>query len=68
MKERMAQRALDPLAVSDGRWEIYLQQKARFEAPDELPAAELISIDTDAPVETLLSRLTAMVKKTELLK
>lgn len=68
MQERMARRALDPMAVSDGRWEIYLQQKARFEGPDELPAAGLISIDTDAPVETLLSRLSTMVEKTGLLR
>jgi hypothetical protein len=57
MKERMAQRARDPLAVSDGRWEIYLQQKANFEAPAELPPTALITIDTDAPVATLLTRL-----------
>ncbi len=63
MKERMAQRALDPMAVSDGRWEIYLQQKASFEAPDELTPAEFIPIDTDAPVETLLSRMRTMVEK-----
>lgn len=59
MKERMAQRAQDPNAVSDGRWEIYLLQKERFEAPDELPAAESVLMDTDAPVETLLARLAA---------
>lgn len=57
MKERMAQRAQDPLAVSDGRWEIYLQQKASFEAPIELPPTTLITIDTNAPVATLLTRL-----------
>ncbi|HSR36508.1 MAG TPA: ATP-binding protein, partial [Desulfurivibrionaceae bacterium] len=37
-KTRLALRAQDPNAVSDGRWEIYLQQKARFEAPAELGA------------------------------
>lgn len=63
MKERMAQRALDPTAVSDGRWEIYLHQKARFETPNELLPTEFISIDTNAPVETLLSRLNAMIKE-----
>lgn len=62
MKERMAQRALDPMAVSDGRWEIYLQQKARFEQPDELTTTEIIAIDTSAPVATLLNRLGAMIE------
>ncbi len=59
MRERMALRAQDPNAVSDGRWEIYLQQKGRFEAPDELPPGESMIMDTDAPVDTLLARLAA---------
>lgn len=63
LKERMAKRALDPSAVSDGRWEIYLQQKDRFERPDELAAGELITIDTDAPVDTLIARLVVLVQK-----
>ena len=63
MKERMALRAQDPTAVSDGRWEIYLKQKERFEAPDELAPAELATIDTEAPVATLLSRLRALLEK-----
>jgi predicted kinase len=63
MKERMAQRAKDPEAVSDGRWEIYLQQKARFEAPDELSSNEIVTIDTNAPVEALLIQLGEMIEK-----
>jgi len=63
MQERMAMRAKDPMAVSDGRWEIYLQQKARFETPDELNSTEIITIDTNAPVETLLTRLNKMIEK-----
>ncbi len=62
MKERMDRRAQDPNAVSDGRWEIYLQQKERFEAPEELEPSELITIDTEAPVSTLLDRLRAQVQ------
>lgn len=64
LKERLALRAQDPMAVSDGRWEIYLQQKNRFEPPDELPPAELITLDTEAPLPTLLDRLAAMMEKT----
>ena len=57
MKRRMDEREQDPAAVSDGRWEIYLQQKKRFEPPDELAALELIIIDTQAPLDDLLEKL-----------
>ncbi len=57
MKHRMEEREQDPAAVSDGRWEVYLQQKKRFEPPAELAAPELISIDTQAPLEELLEEL-----------
>lgn len=62
LQERMALRAQDPSAVSDGRWEIYLLQKERFQKPDELASGELITIDTDAPVDTLLLRLAVLVQ------
>lgn len=57
MHRRMQQRQQDPDAVSDGRWEVYLKQKHRFEKPDELSGAELIRINTQAPVEKLLNEL-----------
>jgi predicted kinase len=57
MQRRMAKRAKDPAAVSDGRWEIYLQQKKRFEPPDELAASDLVTIDTQAPLHELLAEL-----------
>ena len=47
----------NPAAVSDGRWEVYLKQKKRFQAPDELSASELIILDTQAPLEELLEKL-----------
>ncbi|MFC1844462.1 AAA family ATPase [Thermodesulfobacteriota bacterium] len=58
MKLRMDMREKDPAAVSDGRWEIYLQQKKRFELPDELIDSELIILDTSVSVEELLDELT----------
>jgi len=61
MKTRMAARGKDPAAVSDGRWEVYLEQKKRFEPPDEIAAGELIVIDTRAPVAQLLKRLRDLV-------
>lgn len=62
MKRRMAQRALDPQAVSDGRWEIYLKQKERFEAPAELAPDQLITLATDLPVEAVLAQLAARLE------
>ena len=62
MKRRMAKRALDPQAVSDGRWEIYLKQKERFEAPTELGPNQLITLSTDLPVETVLQQLSAQLE------
>lgn len=53
---RLAKRALDPTAVSDGRPEIYQQQKKRF-APPENIGGTLIVINTDRPVSALLADL-----------
>ncbi|MCF6290822.1 MAG: AAA family ATPase [Desulfobacterales bacterium] len=57
LKRRMEKRALDPTAVSDGRWEIYLKQKRLFEEPTELRPEELITLATQAPVNVLVGRL-----------
>jgi len=57
MKRRMDLRSRDAAAVSDGRWKIYLKQKQRFEQPDEIPAAKLRTINTNAPVKDLLNQL-----------
>jgi len=57
MQRRMDEREQDPASVSDGRWEIYLEQKKRFEPPDELADSELIIIDTQAPMKDLLKEL-----------
>lgn len=57
VKRRLAERARDPQAVSDGRWEIYLTQKETFEAPAEVKVADLVIMDTEAPVAELLAEL-----------
>ncbi|MFW8602098.1 AAA family ATPase [Desulfobacterota bacterium M19] len=56
-RERLELRAQDPEAVSDGRWEIYLRQKKYFSRPAELKAHELITLNTNAPVDTLLQKI-----------
>lgn len=60
-KSRLALRAQDPNAVSDGRWEIYLQQKARFETPTELRTGQLVILDTDLPIEQAMARLDTLL-------
>lgn len=65
MKKRMDQRLKNPRAVSDGRWEIYLQQKKRFELPVELSPGQLLTIDTDRPPAELLSLLEENLRKVE---
>lgn len=62
-RRRLAVRARNPRAVSDGTWEIYQSQKERFEYPDELPASSLIILDTKGPASLLLSKLVALLPK-----
>ncbi len=57
VKRRLEMRARDPLAVSDGRWEIYLRQKESFEPPDELAPDQLLRLDTEAEPDFLLQRI-----------
>jgi predicted kinase len=55
VKERLAIRANDPDAVSDGNWEIYQTQKKRFQ---ELTRQEhAVTINTDAAIEILLEQV-----------
>ncbi|MCI5159195.1 MAG: hypothetical protein D3906_12350, partial [Candidatus Electrothrix sp. AUS1_2] len=56
-RRRLALRAKDPDAVSDGRWEIFVQQRAKFEQPDELPPQQRSYIDTEAEPKKLLGML-----------
>ncbi len=56
-QKRLVERIMDPSAVSDGRWEIYLQQKTTFEKPDELLPEQLLELDTNASLEYLIDRL-----------
>lgn len=58
-RRRLAQRARDPQAVSDGRWEIYLRQRETFELPDASEPADWLGLDTGQPIATLLTTLTA---------
>lgn len=65
VKKRLALRALDHSAVSDGRWEIYLRQKQRFNLPDELPEGQLIWMNTERSLEELLPNLKIKILEVE---
>lgn len=54
---RLEIRRDDPAAVSDGRPEIYLAQKGRFEKPEELAETELVEFSTDQDLNILLGQL-----------
>jgi predicted kinase len=56
-QRRLALRAQDPHAVSDGRWEIFVRQREKFEQPDELGSRQIRYIDTEAEPEKLLELL-----------
>ncbi len=55
VQSRLAQREAEGKDSSDGRWEIYLEQKDAFEEIGELAADARLELNTDAPVELLLS-------------
>ncbi|MDR9500768.1 MAG: AAA family ATPase [Desulfurivibrionaceae bacterium] len=56
-RRRLALRSQDPQAVSDGSWDIYLQQKERFQYPHEIDPAHFLEVATDKPVNELLTLL-----------
>lgn len=57
VRERLEQRASDPAAVSDGRWEIYQVQKEKFQYPTELESSQLITMETKESVDVLVENL-----------
>ena len=58
-RQRLALRALDSTAVSDGRWEIYQYQLGSFELPDAVTEPDCVILSTEAAVAELLKQLAA---------
>jgi aminoglycoside phosphotransferase family enzyme/predicted kinase len=50
VRKRQEQRQKEPWAASEGRWEVYVAQKERYEAPVELPAPRRIEVDSTRPL------------------
>ena len=46
IRERLAGRLRRGRDASDARWDIYVQQKRRFQRPSEVPPERLIRVDT----------------------
>lgn len=61
VRDRLEIRAQDLLAVSDGRWEIYLAQKESFQSPSELEPSQLITLETARSVVLLLEDLATIL-------
>jgi len=61
IRQRLEHRVRKNGVVSDGRWEIYTQQLAEFEPPEELSGDERVVVDRSRPVEELLGELTAVL-------
>jgi predicted kinase len=53
IKNRLAQREAEGRDLSDGRWDIYVEQKAACEPPSEMPVQNYLELNTVQPVEEL---------------
>ncbi len=63
VKARLERRKSKSAEVSDGRWEIYLAQKADFEQVLDIPPENHIVIDTSKERETYLNNVISQLKK-----
>ncbi|RUM90607.1 MAG: aminoglycoside phosphotransferase [Thermodesulfatator sp.] len=61
VKKRLAKRDREAKKVSDGRLEIYEKQKEIYEEPRESEADSIIRLDTNGPVDELVSRLKDLI-------
>jgi len=56
-RKRLEMRRLDPEAVSDGRWQIFIRQKDIFELPDEVNGDHLLVLDTEVDLNILARKV-----------
>ncbi len=55
-------RAAAAATASDAGWQIYLEQRARFEPLDEFAAEQLLRIDSARPLHETVARIVAAIK------
>lgn len=58
---RLKERAADPNAVSDGRWEIYQEQKKQFCTPLAIAGTRLLELDTERSLTELTGTLDVFI-------
>lgn len=56
-RRRLALRAQDPHAVSDGTWDIFVRQEQLFEYPAELKSQHFLTLETSHPPDQLVEEL-----------
>jgi predicted kinase len=56
-RSRLAKRLAQRTDISDGRWEIYQQQKEAYEPMEEIPESAHLELNTAEPVEDLVRRV-----------
>lgn len=61
IRKRLQSRAADPQSVSDGRWEIYQQQKESFEIPTQIDGACLLHLNTERHIDELIKEVDSFV-------
>jgi uncharacterized protein len=52
-EKRLARRAAKGQDVSDGSWQIYVEQKSVAEAPEEFLPSSVLTLNTEAPIDRL---------------
>ncbi|MEK7248719.1 MAG: AAA family ATPase, partial [Chloroflexota bacterium] len=55
IRERLGARLAKQRDPSDARWEIYVQQKRRFQRPSEAPPDRLVCVDTSRAMKSKIS-------------
>lgn len=63
VRERQQRREGEYWTTSEGRWEVYLAQKARYEPPDEVKANERVVIDTTLPLSEQIEAVEARLQQ-----
>lgn len=64
VKKRLASRAEDQSAVSDGTWEIYLHQQQVLEPPTELEPEHIMTLNTELSLAELMEMLDRTIGST----
>ncbi|MBT8361309.1 MAG: AAA family ATPase [Deltaproteobacteria bacterium] len=63
IRKRLRSRAADPQSISDGRWEIYQQQKGSFQIPTKIDGAHLLHIYTEKHIDELIKEVDSFIGK-----